>query len=241
LWRAESDLGEDYLILLQLQAEDGTSWTLYRERPASGSYPTTLWEQGEVVRELPNARFPADVPSGRYALMAGLADAGSGEEMGLVSLAELTVEGRPRTFEVPPIQHPLGVNLGDQVELLGYDLDGTELKAGGTLSVTLYWKALAEMGTSYTVFIHLLDAEDKIWGQRDSLPGNGTLPTTGWLPGEVIVNQYEIPVQPDAPPDQYVIEVGMYQAVTGQRLPITNQKGQAVDDRVLLEKVTLQR
>jgi hypothetical protein len=56
---------------------------LHRERPADGSYPTTLWEQGEVVREQLDARIPADVPSGRYALIASLADAGSGEEVGL--------------------------------------------------------------------------------------------------------------------------------------------------------------
>jgi hypothetical protein len=239
-WRAESDLDEDYFVLLHLRAEDGTGWTLHRERPAGGSYPTTLWEQGEVVREQLDARILADVPSGRYTLTASLADVRSGEEVGLTPLAELTVEGRPRTFEVPPIQHPLEANLDDQVALLGYDLDTTELKTGGTLSLTLYWKALAEMNTSYTVFIHLLDAEDKIWGQRDGLPGNGSLPTTGWLPGEVIVDQYEVPIQPNAPPGQYVIEVGMYRAETGQRLPIINRKGQVVGDRVLLEEVTVQ-
>ena len=142
---------------------------------------------------------------------------------------------------MPPIQHPLEVNLGDKVKLLGYDLDATELKASGTLALTLYWKALAEMDTSYTVFIHLLDAEAKIWGQRDSLPGNGALPTTGWLPGEVIVDQYKVPIQPDVPLGQYIIEIGMYQAETGQRLAIINQKRQVVDDRVLLEEVTVQR
>jgi hypothetical protein len=240
-WRAQSDLDEDCLILLQLRAEDGTAWTLHRERPADGSYPTTLWEQGEVVREQLDARIPADVPSGRYALMASLVDAGSGEEVGLASLTELTVEGRPRTFEVPPIQHLLEVNLGDQVELLGYDLDATELKGGGTLSLTLYWKALAEMDTSYTVFIHLLDAEDKIWGQRDSLPGGGALPTTGWLPGEVIADAYEVPIQPEAPPGSYVIEVGMYQAETGKRLPVLGQGGQVVDDRILLGREIIEK
>jgi hypothetical protein len=240
-WRAESDVDKDYIILLQLQAEDGTGWTLHRERPANGSYPTTFWEQGELVREQLDARIPADVSSGQYALTVSLADAGSGEEVGLAPLAELTVEGRPRSFEVPPIQNPLEVNLGDQVELLGYALDTTELKAGGKLSLTLYWKALAEMDASYTVFIHLLDTEDKIWGQRDSLPGNGMLPTTGWLPGEVIVDQYEIPIQPDVLPAQYAIEVGMYRAETGQRLSIINQKGQVVDNRVLLEEITIQR
>jgi hypothetical protein len=240
-WRAGSDVDKDYIIFLQLQAEDGTGWTLHQEQPANGSYPTTLWEQGEIVREQLDARIPADVSSGQYALTVSLADAGSGEEVGLAPLAELTVEGRPRTFKVPPIQHPLEVNLDDQIELLGYDLGTTGLKAGGKLSLTLYWKALAEMDASYTVFIHLLDAEDKSWGQRDSLPGNGMLPTTGWLPGEVIVDQYEVPIQPDVLPAQYTIEVGMYRAETGQRLSIINQKGQVMDNRVLLEEITIQR
>jgi hypothetical protein len=151
----------------------------------------------------------------------------------------VTVEGRPRTFEVPPIQHLLEVNLGDQVELLGYDLDTAELKAGGTLALTLYWKALSEMDTSYTVFIHLLDAEDKIWGQRDSLPGNGSLPTTGWLPGEIIADRFEVPVQPDAPPGQYVIEIGMYRAETGQRLNMLDEKGQVSRGSILLQKIIL--
>jgi len=238
-WRAESDLDEDYFVLLQLQAKDGTGWTLPRERPAGGSYPTTLWEQGEVVREQLDARIPADAPSGRYALMAGLADARSGEEVGLASLAELIIEGRPRTFKVPPIPHPLEVNLGDQVELLGYDLDATELKAGDTLSLTLYWKALAEMDTSYTVFIHLLDGEDKIWGQRDSLPGNGSLPTTGWLTGEVIADAYNVPIHPEAPPGPYSIEIGMYQAETGQRLSVFGEEERVSRDSILLQKAIL--
>ena len=240
-WRAKSDLHKDYFVLLQLQDEGGADWTLHQERPGGGSYPTTLWEQGEVVREQLDVRIPSDVPSGRNTLIVGLADAGSGEEVGLASLAGLTVEGRPRAFEVPPIQHPLEVNLGDQVELLGYDLDATGLEAGSTLPLTLYWKALVEMDTSYTVFAHILDAENMIQGQRDSIPGNGALPTTGWLPSEVIVDPYEVPVQPDAPPGQYIIEVGMYQPETGQRLPIINQKGQVVDDKILLEGVRVQR
>jgi hypothetical protein len=97
------------------------------------------------------------------------------------------------------------------------------------------------MDTSYTVFVHVLDSENKMRGQRDNLPGEGSLPTTGWLPGEVIADHYDVPIQPEAPPGQYIVEIGMYQAETGQRLPIINQKRQVVDDRVLLEEVTVQK
>jgi len=238
-WQAEQDVQEDNLVLLQLRGKDDKMWALYRDRPANGSYPTTQWSRGEVVRQQLEVRIPADVLSGAYHLAVALADASRGQETEWVALAQLTVEGRPRIFEVPPIQHPMTANLGDQIEFLGYDLSSGEIKAGDMLTLTLYWKALVEMDTSYTVFVHILDSENKVRGQRDSLPGGGTLPTTGWLANEVIADQYQAPVQPDAPSGQYVIEIGMYQAETGQRLPVINQKGQVVNDRILLEEVTV--
>jgi hypothetical protein len=240
-WQAEQDVREDDLVLLQLRGKGGKMRVLYRDRPANGSYPTTQWSRGEVVRHQLEVRIPADVPSGSYHLAVALADASSVQETEWVALAQLTVEGRPRVFEVPLIQHPLTANLSDQVKFLGYDLPSVGIKAGDTLSLTLYWKALAEMDTSYTVFVHVLDSENRMWGQRDSLPGESSLPTTGWLPSEVIADRYSVPIQPEAPPGQYIIEIGMYQAETGQRLPIINQKRQVVDDRVLLEEVTVQR
>ncbi len=239
-WQAEQDVREDDLVLLQLRGKGDKMWALYRDRPVNGSYPTTQWSHGEVVRQQLEVRIPAELPSGSYHLTVALVDANSGQETGRATLAQLTIEGRPRVFEVPPIQHPLIANLSNRVEFLGYDLRSEEIRSGDTLSLTLYWKALAEMDTSYTVFVHVLDSENNVWGQRDSLPGGGTLPTTGWLPGEVIVDQYEVPIQPDAPPGRYVIEVGIYRAETGERLPIIDQKRQVVDDRILLEEVMVQ-
>ena len=88
---------------------------------------------------------------------------------------------------------------------------------------------------SYTVFVHLIDGGNRIWGQRDSVPGNGTLPTTGWVEGEVIADEYEFTIKPDAPPGEYLIEVGMYDPQTGHRLPVLG--GPRPEDRILLNEV----
>ena len=143
-------------------------------------------------------------------------------------------------FTPPTIQHPLEANLGDRVRFLGYDLNTISVKTGDTLHLTLYWQALAEMDESYTVFTHLLDKNNRIWGQRDNMPRDGTLPTICWVKGEIIVDGYDIPIQPDALPGQYVIEIGMYQLDIGQRLPIIGPEGQVIDDRILLEEVMVQ-
>jgi hypothetical protein len=154
------------------------------------------------------------------------------EEKGQAPLGTVTVRERARNFEPPPIAHPVRANLGGVAQLLGYDFE--ELHNG--LRLTLYWQALAEMDTSYTVFIHLLGEDGRIWGQRDSVPGDGALPTTGWLPGEIIADECEVALAPDAPPGAYAVAVGWYEATTGKRLTVFDEGGCRLGDRLLLDK-----
>jgi hypothetical protein len=94
---------------------------------------------------------------------------------------------------------------------------------------------MTRMDKSYTVFIHLLDKNKMIGGQWDSVPGHGLLPTTSWLEGEVITDEYEVPIRDGAPPGQYVIEVGMYDVYTGERLQVRDKSGKQMEgDRILL-------
>jgi len=108
---------------------------------------------------------------------------------------------------------------------------------GETLHLTLYWRALAEMETGYTVFTHLLDGANQIQGQQDNPPMSGNYPTTMWLPGEVVIDEYTLVVDTDAPPGEHIIEIGLYVAETGQRLPVLDGMGQIIGDRILLSRV----
>jgi hypothetical protein len=239
-WQAREKIGRDYLIFLQLQDEDGQIWEEHRNRPVEGAYPTTQWDEGEIVRDQRDWVVPPDVPSGRHRLLVGLIDEASGEQVAQADLGWLTVESRERVTTVPPIGYPLVINFDHQVELLGYDLEESSLGPGDTLHLILYWRALAEMDKSYTVFTHLLNSDSRILGQKDGIPGDGTLPTTSWVAGEIITDRYEIAVHPDAQPGRYVLEIGFYDADTGQRLPVVNQESHPLDDKVLLpEGITL--
>jgi mannosyltransferase len=236
-WQALTDVQGDYFVLLQIKDQAGQAWGQVRERPVDGTYPTTLWQEGEVLRDRYELPLSAETPAGQYQLTVGLVDAATESLAGDIALPPLTVKGRSRVFEVPPIQHRLSANLGDQVELLGYDLDSDQLQAGETVHLTLYWQALDEIEMSYTVFVHLINEENRIGGQRDSIPGNGTLPTTGWVKGEVIADEYEFTVRPDAPLGEYLIEVGMYDAQTSRRLTVLGSQGP--EDKILLNEVVV--
>ena len=123
--------------------------------------------------------------------------------------------------------------------LLGYDLKPTELRPGEKLSLTLYWQGLGPTDRSYTVFVHLLNKEGEIHGQRDGMPANGALPTTGWVQGEVIIDGREIPVSPETPPGMFTLALGMYDASTGERLPVLDAEGLPLGDRLTLAEVEL--
>jgi hypothetical protein len=85
------------------------------------------------------------------------------------------------------------------------------------------------------VFNHLIDDENRIWGQRDGIPGGGALPTSSWISGEYVADEYEITVHADTPPGEYLIETGMYDLTTMLRLPIVDSEGATLGDRILLE------
>lgn len=235
-WRVLARMERDYRLRLQLRDGAGEVWASGEFAPANTYYPTSYWRAGDVIRGLYDLTIGAEVPPGAYRLWVDLVD-GEGKSLAeAFPLSEVKIVGRERIFEVPSdIQHPMEVDLNGKVNLLGYDLVEMEVEPGGTLHLTLYWQAEKEIDTSYKVFTHLLDGGGQLWGQKDSLPCSGEAPTTGWFPGEIVVDEYGMLIEPDAPPGEYVIEVGMYDPETGERLPVFNEKGERLpDDRVLL-------
>jgi len=136
------------------------------------------------------------------------------------------------------IQHPLQANLDGQVQLLGYALSTGEIAPGDTLLLTLYWQALQPINRRYTVFTHLLDADEKILAQMDSEPQGGGLPTDRWAVGQTVQDNYALVVPPGTEPGPYVLEVGMYLLETLDRLPVREPDTDTIlGDRVLLGTV----
>jgi len=74
-------------------------------------------------------------------------------------------------------------------------------------------------GTSWKVFVHVLDGASHVVAQKDDLPDGGRTPTTSWLPNQVVADRYEV-VLPSALPGQAQLEFGMYEPISGKRLTI---------------------
>ncbi|HJW83793.1 MAG TPA: hypothetical protein VJ754_05760 [Anaerolineae bacterium] len=212
-WRADAALPDQPV---EVRLRGPAAIPLTATTPVHNTYPFDEWPPGETLADRYGLRVPADAPAGEYTVEARVQP---GEWIGV---GQVQVEATQRRFDVPPMAHLLRATFGDQIELLGYDVDRTEVRAGQALTLTLYWRALKTPEADYTVFTHLLDPAGIQRGGQDNPPVNGTYNTSRWLPGEVVVDPYHIPLDVGAPPGEYAIEIGLYLFDSGARLALSN-------------------
>ncbi|MFQ5399736.1 MAG: protein O-mannosyl-transferase family [Anaerolineae bacterium] len=176
-------------------------------------------------------RLTAAVPPGRYQITAVHPDGAS--TCGW--LAPPTAGCVLGEIEVSGVPLPAGAtNFEDKMALLSLHLPDTHLQPGGQLQVELTWQGLAPMNEDYTIFVQVLDAQDRIVGQVDAWPVQGTYPTSQWPPGETITDPHLVPLADDLPPGPYRLQVGAYLLSTLRRLPVLDESGTPVDDKVLV-------
>jgi 4-amino-4-deoxy-L-arabinose transferase-like glycosyltransferase len=140
------------------------------------------------------------------------------------------------------LRHPidLPVNFGDVMMFIGHDRSADEVGPGGTLELVLYWRLLRKPERHYSIFAHLLDAHSQIVGEYDA----NRYGTKFWREGggEMLLSYFPLQVRPDTPPGEYQLEIGVYHQPAGkpgERLPIYNEEGEMVADRLLLRPVVI--
>jgi len=249
-WQCLRKMDRDWSVFIHLFGREGKKLGQTDIYPTLGLRPTSFWEPGDVycdTYDLPikkKGKVPvlARVEVGLYdyysAEMERLPPVSpTGERMGRVEVGRIKVI--PRRWPQYKPSHPTDYSMGGLVTLIGYDLE-ERVEPGHKLDCTLYWRVERPFPADYTVFNHLLGPDRKVWGQWDSQPLGGDYPTSVWAPGEVIRDEYEIPVRGDAPPGQYQLEVGMYLLETGERLPVS-EEGSPIGTSISLGPVEVVR
>jgi hypothetical protein len=136
----------------------------------------------------------------------------------------------------PTPQHPVDARLGERVRLLGFDI-ASQVAPGDVLPLNLYWQAESPFDRDYSVFTHVEVEGEHIWGQSDGPPACGSLPTTAWPLGEVIVDGRALSIDPATPPGEYPLWAGLYDPLTGERMRVSGADANARGDTVYLGTV----
>jgi hypothetical protein len=241
-WQADSQISANYKLKLIATTENGEEIAGHEEVLLKGVYPTKQWRAGDYVRSVHDLQIPEGAPHGKAIVRVSLLTP-EGEPVGRADgapIAGIDIAGRARVFQEPNPASPRVAQFGDAIRLVGFDLPTTRLKAGEPMSIVLYWQALGTADKPYTVFAHLLDVNGQLIGQRDAQPQDGQAPTDAWQKGEYLTDPYTFEIAPDAPIGAAALEIGFYESTTGARLPVKDETGNPLGDRLLLEGLTIE-
>ncbi len=132
-------------------------------------------------------------------------------------IPETQITGQGGTTEVKAFGSPT------LFRLTGCIVGAEEVESGGVLPVILTWQAERPTSRRYKVTLQLLNSSGLVASQYDAEPEGGRRPTSTWEPGDIIIDNIGLMVKPGTPPGQYALILAVYDAETGERLPVSGQ------------------
>ncbi len=123
------------------------------------------------------------------------------------------------------------VNLEDRLHLLGYRLDARSLTRGSTLKLELFFETVDSISSSYKIFMHIDAASSGNRINGDHWPLSlendpekkecvGCWKTNQWLPGDIVVDRYDLEIPLGTPSGTQNIFMGLYQPGSGKRMKV---------------------
>jgi hypothetical protein len=141
---------------------------------------------------------------------------------------------------VPPSSADLDIprernaSFEDKVELLGCDLETLAAERGGSVRISLFWRAMAEPERDYVISILVTDeGGDETLEEVFRQPVDGLYPTSQWARGEVVRDRLDVVISQSVPDGRHRLWVRLYDPVGERFLLLTG----STDDRVRIGKV----
>lgn len=214
--------------------------------PSSFFYPTYRWQVGDVYRDVYAFVVPTDSPAGLYSLDLNwypyALESRTTDYNHEFHLALGTIH--IGDFRAPnPIPHTQNLRVGDAIAFLGWDTqpaansEAISVARGQSLKLDLFWRAEKATKESYTVFVHLITEQGHVVTDADSAPFSGLYSTDRWTAGEALRDRHTLTIPANIPSGKYLIEIGMYRASDGIRLPIETASGRA--DKIIVAQVNV--
>jgi hypothetical protein len=197
------------LVLLNDSGETVQKWMVY---PLRSDFPPDSWLTDQPLRGQHVIQLEPDLNPGTHTFQI------NGVELGEIEIGELE-----RIFDEPPTNAPVHANFSELAELVGLSIGPAADDPSNQTEVTLLWRGLSQMPISYRVFVHLIDDLGDIVAQSDGIPAGWTRPTTGWLPGEFVVDPHVLDTSLINNDRRLSLRIGLYDPANGIRIELSGE------------------
>ncbi len=150
---------------------------------------------------------------------------------GLLPHADNAVEiaTLPLTAVPGEYPNPISVNFGDEVELVGYEINPRRAQPGDTIELKTYWQGKRPLTNDYNFFAQVVNLQDTTrYGSQDP-----EATTSNWEPGTDHIIPMSITLDENTPPNVYPIIIGAYthsEEAGFERLQIVTPEGRITQD-----------
>ncbi len=135
----------------------------------------------------------------------------------------------------PLISNPVHIQFDGRITLLGYTAgSSTPAPRGSNVPIVLVWRADRSRLDRYVVFVHLIDAQGRLWQQDNGEPGRGWFRTDHWKAGDVTNDGYALALPSIMPPGDYRITVRLCTVENEQCLNARDGAGGALGSEPVL-------
>jgi hypothetical protein len=133
---------------------------------------------------------------------------------------------------LPPLTRRLDANLGDQLDVPGWDVVDAEGRSTKTVTpgrryeFILYFRVIARVTGTWETFIHIDGFQRRFNGDHTTV--DGAYPFSMWRAGDIIADRRSFVLEPNFSAGEYRVYVGLYSG--SRRMPV--RRGTSSEDRV---------
>jgi hypothetical protein len=134
-------------------------------------------------------------------------------------------------FDLTPLR-TIDLNWADIVRLEGYDVTPQLAQPGQPITLNFYWHSLTDKTFEHRLFLQLLDSAGNPINQWEGDAFREDM--YRWRPDGILTTQHTLWPGPDVDPGPYLVRLGFFDEVSGERLPLQEEAGPTSIDQVQL-------
>lgn len=238
VWQVLNQMNDNWSVFVHLNDPILNSPLAQRDMYlAQGLWASSWLRPGQTIVNRYQLQIPqtAVTPS-ELQLVVGLYDFATGRRLAMSDGQDsLNLTNLPLVSQAGPYPNPTQINFGEELELVGHELEPRLLRPGQSLNLTLYWRPLHHLEIDYTVFAQIVGPDTTRWASADLAPV-----TSQWPAGTIQRQTISLSLQETTPAGVYPLIIGLYTQPTPntfQRLQIVVAGRTTMDNFLTLSQI----